>query len=303
MIKLADAFGERRRRDRQGGVIGFERAGRLGRRAGRHGPAIAADHDGRRGRLGRSLDQRPVGRERDRGAVLVGQRDQPSGPRVRAHGRPTPSARPRNTTAQVSELSKAAGRIGDVVELINTIAGPDQPARAQRHHRGGTCGRSRPRLCRRRLEVKALAEQTAKATGEIGQQISAIQSATEQSVGAITTISDDDPVAVGDRLDHRRRRRGTGCRDPGNRAQRPAGRARHPGRCPRASPTYSAARPRPDRPPRSCSPRRSRCHRTRAACSRKSDASWRACALRRPGLHQTPVTAGTVGTAAALSAA
>src|SRR6516225_2729513 len=29
----------------------------------------------------------------------------------------------RATTGQVSELSKAAGRIGDVVELINTIAG------------------------------------------------------------------------------------------------------------------------------------------------------------------------------------
>ncbi len=38
-------------------------------------------------------------------------------------------------------------------------------------------------------EVKALAEQTAKATGEIGQQISNIQVATEQSVGAIREIS------------------------------------------------------------------------------------------------------------------
>ncbi|MCJ9703345.1 methyl-accepting chemotaxis protein, partial [Bradyrhizobium sp. SHOUNA76] len=38
-------------------------------------------------------------------------------------------------------------------------------------------------------EVKALAEQTAKATGEIGQQIAGIQSATEHSVGAIRDIS------------------------------------------------------------------------------------------------------------------
>jgi methyl-accepting chemotaxis protein len=37
--------------------------------------------------------------------------------------------------------------------------------------------------------VKALAEQTAKATGEIGQQISGIQSATEDSVTAIKEIS------------------------------------------------------------------------------------------------------------------
>jgi methyl-accepting chemotaxis protein len=38
-------------------------------------------------------------------------------------------------------------------------------------------------------EVKALAEQTAKATGEIGQQISGIQAATNDSVGAIKEIS------------------------------------------------------------------------------------------------------------------
>src|SRR4030095_11109803 len=38
-------------------------------------------------------------------------------------------------------------------------------------------------------EVKALAEQTAKATGEIGQQVTGIQAATEESVGAIREIS------------------------------------------------------------------------------------------------------------------
>jgi methyl-accepting chemotaxis protein len=38
-------------------------------------------------------------------------------------------------------------------------------------------------------EVKALAEQTAKATGEIGQQITGIQMATQESVSAIREIS------------------------------------------------------------------------------------------------------------------
>jgi methyl-accepting chemotaxis protein len=38
-------------------------------------------------------------------------------------------------------------------------------------------------------EVKALAEQTSKATGEIGQQISGIQAATQDSVNAIKEIS------------------------------------------------------------------------------------------------------------------
>jgi methyl-accepting chemotaxis protein len=39
-------------------------------------------------------------------------------------------------------------------------------------------------------EVKALAEQTAKATGEISQQIAGIQAATNDSVGAIKVIGD-----------------------------------------------------------------------------------------------------------------
>jgi methyl-accepting chemotaxis protein len=38
--------------------------------------------------------------------------------------------------------------------------------------------------------VKALAEQTAKATGEIGQQIGGIQAATQESVGAIKEIGE-----------------------------------------------------------------------------------------------------------------
>ena len=38
-------------------------------------------------------------------------------------------------------------------------------------------------------EVKALAEQTARATGEIGQQITGIQAATQESVSAIKQIS------------------------------------------------------------------------------------------------------------------
>ena len=38
-------------------------------------------------------------------------------------------------------------------------------------------------------EMKALAEQTAKATGEIGQKISNIQAATQKSLGAIKKIS------------------------------------------------------------------------------------------------------------------
>ncbi|MFC0241216.1 methyl-accepting chemotaxis protein [Rhodopseudomonas telluris] len=95
----------------------------------------------------------------------------------------------RNTTDRVSELSKAATRIGDVVELINTIAGQTNLLALNatiEAARAGEAGRGFSVVA---AEVKALAEQTAKATGEIGQQISRIQSATQESVGAISEIS------------------------------------------------------------------------------------------------------------------
>ncbi|MGT2437556.1 methyl-accepting chemotaxis protein [Bradyrhizobium betae] len=74
-----------------------------------------------------------------------------------------PSSRRRGPTSSVNALSQAAARIGDVVELINTIAGQTnllalnatiEAARAGEAGRGSQCVAS---------EVKALAEQTAKA--------------------------------------------------------------------------------------------------------------------------------------------
>jgi methyl-accepting chemotaxis protein len=95
----------------------------------------------------------------------------------------------RATTGQVSELSKAAGRIGDVVELINTIAGQTNLLALNATIEAARAGEAGRGFAVVASEVKALAEQTAKATGEIGQQISAIQSATGQSVDAISHIS------------------------------------------------------------------------------------------------------------------
>ncbi|CCD87834.1 putative methyl-accepting chemotaxis protein [Bradyrhizobium sp. ORS 285] len=95
----------------------------------------------------------------------------------------------RKTNDRVSELSKAAARIGDVVELINTIAGQTNLLALNatiEAARAGDAGRGFAVVA---TEVKALAEQTAKATGEIGQQISGIQAATQESVGAIREIS------------------------------------------------------------------------------------------------------------------
>ena len=95
----------------------------------------------------------------------------------------------RKTNERVSELSKAASRIGDVVELINTIAGQTNLLALNATIEAARAGEAGRGFAVVASEVKALAEQTAKATGEIGQQIAGIQAATHESVAAIKEIS------------------------------------------------------------------------------------------------------------------
>jgi methyl-accepting chemotaxis protein len=95
----------------------------------------------------------------------------------------------RTTNDRVSELSKAASRIGDVVELINTIAGQTNLLALNATIEAARAGEAGRGFAVVASEVKALAEQTAKATGEIGQQITGIQAATQDSVTAIKEIS------------------------------------------------------------------------------------------------------------------
>jgi methyl-accepting chemotaxis protein len=94
------------------------------------------------------------------------------------------------TNARVAELSKAASRIGDVVELINTIAGQTNLLALNATIEAARAGEAGRGFAVVASEVKVLAEQTAKATDEISQQISGIQAATRESVGAIKEIGD-----------------------------------------------------------------------------------------------------------------
>ncbi len=96
----------------------------------------------------------------------------------------------RETNQRVGELAKAAARIGDVVELINTIAGQTNLLALNATIEAARAGEAGRGFAVVASEVKALAEQTAKATGEISLQINGIQAATEEAVGAIKNIGD-----------------------------------------------------------------------------------------------------------------
>jgi methyl-accepting chemotaxis protein len=96
----------------------------------------------------------------------------------------------RKTNNHVAELASAASRIGDVVELINTIAGQTNLLALNATIEAARAGEAGRGFAVVASEVKALAEQTAKATGEISQQITGIQAATNDSVGAIKSIGD-----------------------------------------------------------------------------------------------------------------
>ncbi|MGM4888896.1 methyl-accepting chemotaxis protein [Tardiphaga sp. 20_F10_N6_6] len=96
----------------------------------------------------------------------------------------------RRTNDRVSELASAASRIGDVVELINNIAGQTNLLALNATIEAARAGEAGRGFAVVASEVKALAEQTAKATGEISTQISGIQAATQESVGAIKEIGD-----------------------------------------------------------------------------------------------------------------
>ena len=93
------------------------------------------------------------------------------------------------TDRTVRELAETANRIGDVVKLISDIAGQTNLLALNATIEAARAGEAGKGFAVVASEVKSLASQTARATDEIGQQVSAIQGATSLAVEAIRSIA------------------------------------------------------------------------------------------------------------------
>jgi methyl-accepting chemotaxis protein len=96
----------------------------------------------------------------------------------------------RATDEDVSHLAAAAERVGNVVSLINSIAEQTNLLALNATIEAARAGEAGRGFAVVAAEVKALANQTAKATEEISSQIAGIQASTGKAVGSIRTIGE-----------------------------------------------------------------------------------------------------------------
>lgn len=89
---------------------------------------------------------------------------------------------------KVQSLEVAAGKIGEVIDLINDIASQTNLLALNATIEAARAGEAGKGFAVVATEVKSLADQTARATDEIGAQIMQIQSATAEAVTAIDGI-------------------------------------------------------------------------------------------------------------------
>jgi methyl-accepting chemotaxis protein/aerotaxis receptor len=90
--------------------------------------------------------------------------------------------------ATIGKLSEAVGKIGQVASLINDIAGQTNLLALNATIEAARAGEAGKGFAVVAGEVKSLATQTARATGDISSQIAAVQGATDSVVGAVTSI-------------------------------------------------------------------------------------------------------------------
>ena len=93
------------------------------------------------------------------------------------------------TNGEITGLAQAAQKIGDVVELIRSIAGQTNLLALNATIEAARAGEAGKGFAVVASEVKTLAVQTAKATEEIAAQIAAVQSSTSGAVDAINRIT------------------------------------------------------------------------------------------------------------------
>ena len=93
------------------------------------------------------------------------------------------------TDRTVEGLAQTAGRIGEVVGLIQSIAGQTNLLALNATIEAARAGEAGKGFAVVASEVKGLATQTAKATEDISAQIAAMQSVTQEAVDAIRSIA------------------------------------------------------------------------------------------------------------------
>ena len=166
-----------------------------GRRHADHGAVDDRDRERcqcacrhRRCGLAKRLQQCRHGRSRGGRTVELGHRDFAPGDAVE-RDRQQGGGDAERTNATVQVLSTGAEKIGEVVKLIHSIAAQTNLLALNATIEAARAGKSGRGFAVVASEVKALANQTAKATEEISAQVAAMQASTSDAVAAISGIT------------------------------------------------------------------------------------------------------------------